>query len=383
MLSVYLADLKTGRRIIPLPYSKIDLERRRNTAEGIRVDITLKDSAHRALNLYANGTPGKAILAVFEGDYCAGAGPLWEADYDDDSKRLTLDSEGMWSYFYKRFILPINAETEPLLLQTGENAGEPNPATRTEIIQKSWPALVRILIQQAMAREGGSLPLVFGPDGVGAHDKTYEGSAFKTLGSAFDDLVDLDNGPEIEFAGRFTADRKGIEFVVRVGDDTNLELSSRTVHRFDFSVPRPSVRKLRVRRSANNLSSEAWSTGGRQAAVALIARASSTALTDAGFARFESMSTAHSTVETQSTLDSYSREDLARGQRLTDFWSFEAKMDANPKFGNYTIGDYVDVVIGPDNAYGIPPKPYRRRIAALSLDERKRWVKITTDEASE
>lgn len=383
MLSVVVADLRTGRRIIPVPYSAVTLEKRRNTAEGMRVTLTLKDSAHRALNLYSNAQPGKAMLGVCEGDFVAGLGPIWSHDYDDDSKRLTIESEGWWSYFYRRFILPNAAETMPLLLQTGENAGEPNPATRTAIVQKSWPAMVRILIEQAMSREGGQLPLVFGPDGVGAHDKTYEGSAFKTLGAAFDDLVDLDNGPEIEFAGRFTADRKGLEVLVRVGDDAQREIASTTVHRFDFSVTKPSVRKLRIKRTAAGLTSEAWATGGRQAAVALIARAASPFLTNAGFVRFESMSSAHSTVTEQPTLDSYAREDLARGQRLTDFWSFETKMDAPPKFGNYSLGDYADVIVSKNNAYGIPAGRHRRRIAAFSLDERKRWVSITTDEAVE
>jgi hypothetical protein len=181
-LTAYLANLKDGRRIIPVPYTALDVEARRNTAEGISLDANLSDPTVRKLDLRNNAEVGKTILAVFDNDYCVGAGPIWDHDWDEDSKRLSISAEGMWSLFNRRYVLPAAAETIPLLIQAGEQAGEPNPATGTYFSRMSWPQIVRALIEQSFARVGGELPLVFEDPGTGEHDKSYEGSAFKTIG---------------------------------------------------------------------------------------------------------------------------------------------------------------------------------------------------------
>lgn len=378
-LQVYVANLRDGRRILPVPWTDISVENRRNSPESITVQVSLLDPKSEALDLENTAAEGKTLLAVFDGDYCVAAGPIWEHEWDEESNVLTLTAEGMWSLFYRRFILPQTADTMSLLVQTGDDAGEPNPATATKLVGLSWPALVRSLIVQSFGRAGGSLPLVFGDAGVGSHDHNYEGSAFKTIGSALDDLTQLDDGPEIQFVPRWTADKRGIEFLVRVGDDTSRELTSASVHRFDFSARKKRVRKLKVKKSATEMTSEAWAIGGRQAAVALIARAASTTLTDLGYPRLESISSNHSTVELQSTLDSYAREDLALGSKPTVFWTFEADMDSSPRLGEYGIGDYCNVVIG-KSRYLKARGPQRRRIAAISVSSKSRWAKLTMDE---
>jgi hypothetical protein len=150
-------------------------------------------------------------------------------------------------------------------------------------------------------------------------------------------------------------------------------------HVFDFSVPKRTVRGLKVKRSARGLAVEAWATGGRQSAVALIARAASDAITTAGFPRMESLSSAHSTVTEQSTLDAYAAGELSTSQSAHEWWSFETNIDKVPKLGSFWLGDYCNVKMR-DSAY-VPDGTYRRRIAALSGDSRSRWVRITTDEA--
>ncbi|GLU91355.1 hypothetical protein Agsp01_36100 [Agromyces sp. NBRC 114283] len=376
----FLADAKTGRNLIPITATGGRWEVRRNRAGDTVCTIPLSNKEHRRLNLYETATPGATILGIGEGSWIAEAGPIWEHDFDEDRQELVLTAEGMWSMLMRRYVLPPAVETTSLLLTSGDDSGKPNPAVATSFTGKSWPFIVRTLLQQGMSRTGGALPLVFGPDGTGAHDKTYDAASFKTQGEALLDLTELENGPEIDLRPRYTADGLGIEVLVRVGDDAKLQLSSvGDPHVFDFSVPKRTVRGLKVKRSAKMLASEAWASGGRQAAIALIARAASSVLLEAGFPRMESLSSAHSTVTEQATLDAYAAGELSASQKAHEWWSFETNIDKVPKLGSFWLGDYCNVIMR--NSSYVPDGTYRRRIAAISGSLSSRWVRITTDEA--
>ena len=379
-MRLFVGDLASGRNILPIPARDGEWEIRRNRAGTLSCDVTLSAKAHRRLDLYQAAMPGRSYLGIAEGDFIFEAGPIWEHDYDDDTRRLRIDAEGIWSMLMRRFIMPSAVETVALLLQSGDDAGKPNPAVATLFTGATWPAIVRQILQQGMARAGGALPFVFGPDGVGAHDKSYDAASFKTQGEAFTDLTELVDGPEIEFRAEFAPGGTGVRWRPIVGDDAQLKIARiGAPHRFDFSAPQRTVRKLHVRRSARDLSSEAWATGGRQAAIALVSRAASDALLKAGFPRMESLSSAHSTVKEQATLDAYAQDDVALGSGLAEWWSFETNIDRVPMVGSFTLGDYCDVVLR-RNPY-LPDGTHRRRIAALSGELRSRWVKVTTDEA--
>ncbi|MFD4111625.1 hypothetical protein ACFWWU_36540 [Streptomyces sp. NPDC058650] len=379
MTRLIVGEITSGRRIIPIPASSGDWEIRRNRAGSISCDVTLSSKAHRRLDLRQNAARGRAFLAIAEGERVLEAGPIWDHDYDDDTRRLTISAEGMWSLLMRRFIMPAAVETVSLLITSGDDEGKPNPAVATVFTGKSWPFIVRSILQQGLARAGGALPLVFGPDGVGAHDKKYDSASFKPQGQGLEDLTQLVNGPEIEFRGGFTGDGLGLQWNVLVGDDSKLEISNvGQPHRFDFSAQKRTVRRLRVKSSARDMSMEAWGTGGRQAAIALISRVASDMLIDAGYPRMESLSNAHSTVEDQATLDAHAADELALGSAPAEWWSFDTHMDAIPTIGSLGLGDYCDVITR-GNAY-LPDGKHRRRIAAMSGSLRSRWVKITTDE---
>lgn len=380
-MKLFVGDQVTGRNIIPIPASDGDWEIRRNREGTISCEVTLSSAAHRKLDLRQNAAAGRTYLGIGEGETILAAGTIWDHEYDDDTQRLSITAEGIWSLLNRRFILPAAVETVSLLITSGDDEGKPNPAVATVFTGDTWPQIVRGIIEQGFTRAGGQLPIVFGPDGTGAHDKSYDSASFKAQGEALADLTELVDGPEIEFRPRYTSDGKGVEWLAVVGDDAQREIASVGLpHRFDFSVPKRTVRRLKVKSSARDLTSEAWATGGRQAAVALISRAASDALTAAGYPRMESLSSAHSTVQEQSTLDDYAEDDLALHAGLAEWWSFETNLDAVPKLGTFHLGDYCDVVIR-NNAY-LPTGKHRRRIAAMSGSLKSRWVRVTTDEVT-
>lgn len=410
MIRFLVGELTTGRKIIPLPASEGSWEIRRNRSGSISCDMVLSSrgvkpgvggllpsldllpgedlfpsegvrSKNRDLDLRQNAAVGRSFLAIAEGDRILAAGPIWEHNYNDDTRRLSIEAEGMWSLLNRRYILPAAVETLPLLITEGSDAGQPNPAVSTIFSGASWPAIVRGILEQGFTRAGGELPIVFGDDGAGAHDKSYDAASFKSQGEAIGDLTELLDGPEVEFRPFFTSDGTAVEWRAMVGDDAQPEIASiGKPHLFDFSVAKRSVRRLRVRSSAREMTSEAWGTGGRQAAVALVSRAASTALEDAGYPRLESLSNAHSTVELQSTLDGYTAADLQLGSGPTEWWEWETNIDQVPKLSSLWLGDYCTAVTR-GNAY-LPDGAYRRRIAAMSGTLRSRWVRVVTDEVT-
>lgn len=376
VIRAQVADLTTGDRIQTLPSSHVRWEQRILSPETISVDVTLKPRAHQRLDLRNSTVEGKTALIVSDDDHVLGAGPIWERTYDDASMKWSAAAEGVWAMLDHRHILPPHVTAQNLVLQSGDDEGEPNPAVATRFTARTWPQIVRGLIEQSMSRPGGQLPFRFGPDGTGAHDKGYDAASFKTVGEALDDLTKLVNGPEIVFTPRLIDNR--LEWLVQVGDDAKLEISSPTVHTFDFTAPLPSVRGLKVKSSGKQMASETWGTGGRSAAVGLFSRAESDRLHLAGFPRMELVSSAHSTVTEQATLDRYTEQDLVNASSPVEWWEWQTHADRHPRLADLRVGDYCVVKLQ-DNAY-LPDGEYDRRIVALSGDSKTRWVTVVTDE---
>lgn len=376
VIRAQVADMTTGDRIQTIPASEVRWEKRIVTPEDISVTVTLAPRAHQRLEMRNSTTEAKSALIVTDGDRVLGAGPIWNRSYWDSTGRFTADGAGLRSLLDHSHILPDSVTTLPLLVQSGDDEGEPNPAVATEFVAKTWPQIVRGLLDQRAARPGGQLPLVFGADGVGAHDKTYQASSFKTIGDALEDLTKLDDGPEIDFTPRIVDNK--LEWVVRVGDDAKLQIASVTEHEFDFTPTKRSVRALQVSSRSDGMASEVWGSGGRQAAKALFSRAASPRLLDAGFPRMEAVTADHSTVVDQATLDRYTAGELTRSSAPMELWAWEFHSDKRPRMSDVSVGDYCTVNIA-NNRY-LPDGKYLRRIVALSGSSKTRWVRVVTDE---
>ncbi len=376
-----VADLVTGDRIQTLPTSSIRWDKRLLNPEDLRASITLQPRSHQRLDIRNSTMEVKSALIVSDDETVLGAGPIWERDYNDTTGKWECEAQGLASLLKRRFILPESVSAANLLIESGDDEGEPNPAVATTFTASTWPQIVRGLLEQSMEREGGQLPVVFGPDGFGEHDKAYDASSFKTVGEAWDDITRLVDGVEISVDGRLVDNK--LEWLLRVGDDAQPQITSPSVHKFDFTPRKRSVRGLRVRSSGRKLASETWGAGGRQAAKALFARAYSRALIDAGYPRMESISSAHSTVIEQGTLDRYTEEDLAAASAPIEWWSFQFHADKSPRLADVRVGDFCELHLR-NNRY-LPDSPaegYLRRIVAMSGDSRSRWVSVTTDEVS-
>lgn len=387
MGTVFIADLLTGRRIVPIPFVSYTWSQRRNRADECSVVVTVLDEDVQALDLRNSATLGKTAIAIVEtvegGEWFPSAGPLGLPSYDRDKGTMTLPGKGIRRYFEDRNVLPVAALTiDPALFVIPDPSDAtktiPNPAVRTTLSGWSRGTLIKKLIQQAMSWPSSSLPIVLPADVVGTHGNTIEGIAFKSVDSAVNDIINLENGPDVAMTGRFQADLRGVEWVLRTGSDEQPEIRSESVHRWVISAEQSSTRGLHVDWNGDGLASVSWATGGRSSDVALVERVSDSTLTNAGFPLRETVDTSHIDVSERPRLRDYAAANLGQAQGAVEVWTFEVKKDEKPYLGQYNIGDRCDlIIVGDPVVPDSPPTGYRREIVALSGDDGD-WVTVTT-----
>ena len=351
MLRWFLADLRTGRQILDLPVLSARGRRLLNRPETLEVSLDLNDPDVVALQPRNTTAPGKAVLACAVGDVVLAAGPIWARDYDRNSGVLTVSAKGLWSYYDHRHILPLLAATVALTDFTvvdPENEGGtmPNPDLRTTLTGWELGTIAKKLVEQAHAWSGGSVPVVFEDDRAGVHERNYEGAEFESLGDVLARLQEVEGGPDIRFAPRFTTDKLGIEWVLETGTEAAPLLGSSVTHRWDVTAPDSPVSNLSIREDASRLADLGWATGGRAADETLVARSYGSTLVDLGYPLFE-VTSSHGSVVEQPTLDAHASHLTGYGAAPVEVWSFDVEAASQPFLGAYLEGDYCELDIAP------------------------------------
>jgi hypothetical protein len=380
---VIIADLLTGRRLVDIPYLKYAWSRRRNRPETLSCEVKSNNPDVRALNLRNTATGGKTALAIVEenggGEWFAGAGEMNEPDYDDDAHRITLTASGIIDYFKGRTVLPPAAATvatSSFVIPDPADSTKtiPNPALGTMFTGLSLGTILKKIIEQALSWPSANLPIVLPADIAGVHTKTWDGIAFKSVSSAIADISNLEGGPDFRADARHQADRKGIEWLLRTGTDTAPIIRSATTHRWDLTAQQSNTRRLRVGYDAGMLGSVSWVTGGRSADIALVERASSNTLTDAGYPLREVLDSSRVDVVERPTAQRYAQENLRRAQGAIEVYSFQVRKDSPPYLGQYDVGDWFTAIVK-DNDW-LPDGWHLWEITGMSGDEGP-WVTIT------
>ena len=357
MTEYLLCNLRTGKRILSVPVMQGPWDDRLGAAETVSVTVDMNDPDVQALDLRNSGTPAQSALCVVEDGVIMAGGPVWVRSYNRDSKTFELNAKGMASYFDHRIILPLLAKTIGVDQWTIPDPSDAtktiaNPDLTTTYSNLSLGTIAKRLVQQAQTWTGGNLPIVFQADEIADATRTYLGVDFKSVGEALDQLSKVENGPEINFHPRFTSDMLGVEWVLQFGTVAQPLITSTAVLAWNVTAPESPISNLSITDDASSMGSLAWQTGGRQADTVLVARSYDSSLVDSGFPLLELTDTSHSSVEFQSTLDTYAKADTASGKRSTEVWSFTAKArpvdqfgkPAGPFVGQYAVGDFVDLI---------------------------------------
>ena len=295
--------------------------------------------------------PTRMFAAVLAGDRVIEAGPIWARTWGQGT--LTIRATGLSSIFDHRLLL------SHLIDWSAPGAIAASSLSYSGL---SLGTIAKRLVQAALAHSGGDLPIVLPDDEAGTHERTYPGSDLATVAQRLQQLAEVQGGPEYAFEPRLTADRMGIEWMLRVGTTADPALHQDGLDWVvDTSAPRGQVSGFTVTEDASAVATRAFAKGSGTDTAALISRPSARAdLLDSGYPLLES-ARSYSTVLEQSTIDAHAAADLATNDRPWTTWSLS--LVADDRLGQVRPGDWWQVRVG-EHVY-LERGTYRARMASL------------------
>jgi hypothetical protein len=371
-------DLLTGRirgtlQALDGPWSEA-----LNAAGAVACTVSLRTRAMRRLDLAQSAEPARTFLAVFDGETCLQAGPIWSHEWSEDSGRLTLVAGGMWTYFDHRVLLPVLAGRLPS-----------DPTTDTRFMPVSadpdypWPTDTRTslqgiavaLVAQAKAETNGNVPVVLPSPIAGPNQRAYRGSDTAWVGERLLELSRVAGGPDIRFTPRLTTDKLHVEWVMEVGTPAKPMLASDRDVVFWVGTKAASVSGLTSKLSGARIGNRAFSSGGNAADETLVAVATDPTLGAAGFPALDLIDSQRSTVSQIATLQDYATQLARRGRRPSRLTSFSHNLDARPFLSSFRAGDFAQVRV--KKSLYLPVADLRMRITARSGNVTSKNVSLT------
>lgn len=388
--SALVGELRTGRRLVALPYSGGSWSIAAGSAGDITVTLPTQAAEYQRLTPVLTGglwpgpdvwpspetfpqgvvtrwvpgssprkdiraaiEPTRTFLAILADDRVVAAGPIWSRTEDDGI--IELKALGLASLWDHRLVL--NHLTN--MQQAGAVA-----ASSLSYSGLSLGTIAKRLVQEAQAHTGGSVPVVFPADEAGTAERVYPGYELASVGQRLSELSDVEGGPEIDFTPRLTADRTGVEWVMRVGTTAQPQLVQAGLDwMVDTSVPRGNLGGLTITEDATSVTSRAFAKGSGTDTATLISRpAVDSARLDAGFPLLESAGSYSSVLE-QSTIDAHAAGDLASNDRPWQTWKIKVPVDS--RVGAARPGDWWSIRVGEGRVL-VEPGMYRSRMQSMS-----------------
>lgn len=378
-MKAYLADLLTGRMLVELPFTACSWGQTLNDTDSVSVTIPMYAHGFRTradvtvLDLRNIATIGMTAVIVEDDGFTVG-GPLMSRSYDDDKQSLTLEASGLWTYFDHRTILPVSAKTRSLI----DADGNPDTSMDTTYRNVTWNTIVRNLVEQANEWNTTPIPIVYEDRESGLNEMTYSAVDLTRVGEALTNITERQNGVDIGFFPRRTADNLGWEWLLLTGRS----LLGGEEHRFSSTSPNMSVGGLSGTDSGDDYATWCWFTAGKSDDRTLICSAHNDTMIDVGAPVWESVDSSHSSVKLLSTLQDYAN------QAAAVYWkpvsSTELKLNRgylehiNRLIGDFNVGDYISFSTS-DNPYYYDGW-HRRRILGVSASSSDDWLTLSLGE---
>lgn len=390
--SVIVGELRTGRRLVALPYMAGSWSLAAGSPGSISVKLPLLAAEYMRLtpsltggvwpgpdiwpspetfpqsvvtrwvpgdkprrDIKAATEPTRTFLAILADDRVVEAGPIWSRSWDQDAGTLELHALGLGSLWDHRLVLNhlVDMQTPGALA-----------ASSLSYSGLSLGTIAKRLVQEAQAHTGGTVPVVYQADEAGVNTREYPGNGLASVGQRLQELSGVLNGPEMDFAPRLTADRTGIEWAMRTGTTAAPQLAQPGLDwMVDTSVPRGDLGGLSVTEDASKVANRAFAKGSGTDKATLISRpGTAPAQWDAGYPLLESAES-YGSVEEQSTIDSHAAGDLAANDRPWQTWGLKVPVDR--RVGAARPGDWWAVRVGDDHVF-LEAGLYRSRMASMS-----------------
>lgn len=313
--TVLYGDLRTGRIHDTLDVTGITWAQVLN-GPGAVDSVVVEEDEVRAKNLRYAAPAAKTFLAVDVDGEIQEAGPLWSRRWNDDAGQLTLGAAGLWSLFDHRKVLPI--------LSPGERVQDAS----FQVTGADLGGIGYGLVEQATLHAGGNLPLTFLVPPPGDRTESFPGWQLSWVGEQLRQLTTRENGPDIRFRPRYTADKLGIQWIYEAGTEgTPLLTQAGDDWYFDRTVPNSPVVNIETDEDATSMGQKAWVTGEGSEAGTLIGTAYDPTQIDDGYPLLE-LEEARPTVSEQATLDGYAVDLRDRSARPIERWTVTVRAEA-------------------------------------------------------
>lgn len=191
------------------------------------------------------GVPAAEILPLLDswrfswgiawGAHIFQCGPVVTGAFQDDKGATTIRvaGSGIWGVFNKRFL--VDSDWAPGLNIADE-------AYDVNLTGLSLHTIGVRLVQIGTARSGHALPIVLPSDITGIDERNYPGYDVASVGERLQQLIKVDNGPEIEFRPRFAdTAQTAIEWLYRSGNPRLGDLTYPHVWHYSKALTRVDV----------------------------------------------------------------------------------------------------------------------------------------------
>lgn len=355
---VFVGSMVTGEITCDLPASSLTWGMRLNGAGPVDVSVKALAEELRGKDLRNVTAAKKQYLAVSYGKTILEAGPIWKRNNKNTNGELKLGAEGIWSLLDR--VKALNWQQI--------NSGVSVQRSSLDFAGLSLGSIARELVRRSVFGNPNNpgLPIVL-PDVLepGSHERHYKGYELPYLGALLKKLTQVEDGPDIRFQPRFSADPTRIEWVMTHGTPASpLLYQSGPDWIWDGTVEESGVSDITTSDDASGMADQVWQPGAGSELEMKLATARDTSLiATAGYPWTEG-DAASKDVEDQAVLQGHANAAMAAARRPVETWDVSVRADLNPQLGDYLPGDFAQFQV-PDNNPMIEAGARRVRIMAV------------------
>ena len=237
---VWSVSAKTWADRVELKPQSTSWERTFNHSAGGSSSLVLSDPDVAATAGLNDSYPGQRAIVVDYDDVVVYAGIIWKAKYLRDTQTLNLTHQDIWSLWDARLISEVRDQNIVNWKKTYSGL--------------EYDTIIKRIIQLAVAGSGRTIPMVYEDDYTGGRTRTYYGYNMDTALDAIEEIMDLSNGPDVDFRPEWD-DNGGIRFTLRTGD-----LSLNTIE-VNFAAPEPPAHGLWIETDASDVATQMFAVG--------------------------------------------------------------------------------------------------------------------------
>lgn len=379
--SVIVFETKTGR-IVNNDLSVVGMpqfNRQINQPGSVQVKILVGDLSTPSKEILRSLATGwRFSLGVVYGgglsssSYIAQAGPVMTHQYNEQDDTLTLTCGGFWTILNHRMLMnPTTGGASPEQSATS-GSGILDMSSTYDLTYSglSLHSIAKSIVQDNCTRFGMSLPVDFPTTITGTATRTYPVYDLATAGQRLQEITQVDQGPDIDFAPYFDPSNPGyVRWNMLIGNPTLAQLGLN--YYWDYGS---SLETITTDSDASSMASGIYVKGNSTERSTTVAYQNSTVLTSAGWPAIESIDTSHSSVIDNTVLNGYATADIGLYKSPVEMWTCIVRAAEQPNFGTFNPGTYATFnVIG---HRWVPDGQYTQRILGFTQGQNTGEVKL-------